>query len=144
MTAPRSGKSAQNKGAGQNGNDANADVPNDIVDMSSPYSPGSSLSDGIFDPPSPANYNGSPAALVTNSKNNLPKNKDKKDLFDALFDSAPLMKLNAMKTVKKKAVDKKKKSSYQTPSSGKSLLNKKTGQKCRKKMQGIRVSFWTT
>ena len=64
--------------------------------MSSPYSPGSSLSDGIFDPPSPGNHNGSPAAAPSGNKvvggTKSGKAADKKDAFDSLFGSSPAMK----------------------------------------------------
>lgn len=77
---------------GQNGSDATADMANDNVDMSSPYSPGSTLSDGLFDPPSPANFNSSPvanpppaAAKITSAPPKANKSAEKKDAFDALF-----------------------------------------------------------
>lgn len=74
---------------GQNGSSANLEDANDNVDMSSPYSPGSSLSDGLFDPPSPANnFNASPnLALSTKIK----KHQEKKDAFEALFDASPIV-----------------------------------------------------
>lgn len=89
----RSSKSAQSKNSstiGQNGSDAAADMA-DNIDMSSPYSPGSTLSDGLFDPPSPVNFNNSPvlnappAATKTSSTPKVNKSAEKKDAFDALF-----------------------------------------------------------
>lgn len=107
-------KTLQNKNMstmGQNGSDATLDLTNDmVVDMSSPYSPGSSLSDGIFDPPSPGNHNGSPANIPTGNKIGPSKNNkaaDKKDAFDALFGSSPAMK-PANKARTKKAIEKEK------------------------------------
>lgn len=121
-TMARSSKSTQNKGSstvGQNGNDATIDMTNDnIVDMSSPYSPGSTLSDGLFDPPSPANFNNSPVAnapLSTAAKTSTPKvNKsaEKKDAFDALFGILPPVKTATKNRNKKVAKEKTKKCTY--------------------------------
>lgn len=115
-TLTRASKSNQNKNSstmGQNGSDVIMEVTNDAVDMSSPYSPGSSLSDGMFDPPSPGNYN-SPSIqpVITNNKNNASKpNKstEKKDAFDALFAAGPPPKA-VSKSRSKKPNEKKKKS----------------------------------
>ncbi|KAK0085225.1 hypothetical protein PV325_005560 [Microctonus aethiopoides] len=115
----------------QNGNDLPMETTNDtaIIDTSSPYSPGSSLSDGIFDPPSPGRTHHSPSrppgpsgsnmsnVMKNNSGNNsgnVPKNarstNDKKDAFDALFGSPPLMKTGAGNKLRmKKAAVKSKK-----------------------------------
>lgn len=93
----RSAKPAQTKNSstiGQNGSDTAIETTADnVVDMSSPYSPGSTLSDGLFDPPSPTNFNSSPpvanapapsaAAKTVTPKVN--KSAEKKDAFDALF-----------------------------------------------------------
>lgn len=82
-----------------------------VVDMSSPYSPGSTLSDGLFDPPSPANFNNSPTANAPPSaaaKSSTPKvNKstEKKDPFDALFGGIPVK--TATKNRSKKVVKEK-------------------------------------
>ncbi|XP_057324063.1 uncharacterized protein LOC130666806 [Microplitis mediator] len=110
-----------------NGGDVEA---NDAtIDTSSPYSPGSSLSDGIFDPPSPARNHHSPPRLQLPSLSNLSninkntssnntsasKNNrsmtDKKDIFDSLFDSSPIVKLNSnkLRNINKKSPDKRKK-----------------------------------
>lgn len=98
-TPTKAAKSSQNKNistTGQNGSDANLEIANDTIDMSSPYSPGSSLSDGMFDPPSPGNYSPANVSAPANlpgapAKNSTPKpNKgEKKDAFDALFGSSP-------------------------------------------------------
>ncbi|XP_014483609.1 PREDICTED: uncharacterized protein LOC106749063 [Dinoponera quadriceps] len=119
-TMVRSSKSAQNKNSstiGQNGSDAAADMASDNVDMSSPYSPGSTLSDGLFDPPSPVNFNSSPVAnappAATKTSNNTPKvNKsaDKKDAFDALFGGVLPPVKTATKSRNKKSKEKMKKS----------------------------------
>ena len=69
--------------------------------MSSPYSPGSSLSDGMFDPPSP--YNTPPPV---NSKSKTSKDS-KKDAFDILFGSSPAVNRSSTKVKVKK--DKRKK-----------------------------------
>ncbi|EFN60820.1 RING and PHD-finger domain-containing protein KIAA1542 [Camponotus floridanus] len=120
-TMARSSKSTQNKNSstiGQNGSDAPIDMTNDnVVDMSSPYSPGSTLSDGLFDPPSPANFNNSPvanapppaAAKATAPKVN--KSAEKKDAFDALFSGIlPPVKTTTKNRSKKVAKEKTKKS----------------------------------
>lgn len=66
-------------------------MTNDNIDMSSPYSPGSTLSDGLFDPPSSANFNNSPVAnapppvAAKTSTPKINKSTEKKDTFDALF-----------------------------------------------------------
>lgn len=122
-TMARSSKSTQNKSSstvGQNGSDATIDMTNDnIVDMSSPYSPGSTLSDGLFDPPSPANFNNSPVANAppsTTAKTSTPKvNKstEKKDAFDALFSGIlPPVKTATKNRNKKVAKEKTKKCTY--------------------------------
>lgn len=117
----RSTKSGQTKTNGQNGNDAGTETA-DNVDMSSPYSPGSTLSDGIFDPPSPTNYNNSPAAgagsgagpvgsqptKTSNSK--TVKSTEKKDAFDALFGALPVTKTTSKSSKSKKPQKDKKKS----------------------------------
>ncbi|XP_068981259.1 uncharacterized protein [Bombus flavifrons] len=117
----RSSKSGQTKTNGQNGNDAGTETA-DNVDMSSPYSPGSTLSDGIFDPPSPTNYNNSPAAgagsgagpvgsqptKTSNSK--TAKSAEKKDAFDALFGALPATKTTSKSSRSKKPQKDKKKS----------------------------------
>lgn len=117
----RSSKSGQTKTNGQNGNDAGTETT-DNVDMSSPYSPGSTLSDGIFDPPSPTNYNspntgtGSGAGpigtqITKNSNSKTIKTTEKKDAFDALFGSLPITKTSTKSNRNKKSEkDKKKKS----------------------------------
>ncbi|CAK9808178.1 PHD and RING finger domain-containing protein 1 [Anthophora plagiata] len=118
----RSSKSGQTKTNGQNGNDAGTETA-DNVDMSSPYSPGSTLSDGIFDPPSPTNYNNSPGAgagsgagpvsiqPTKNSNSKTVKTTEKKDAFDALFGTLPVTKTVSKPTRSKKPEkDKKKKS----------------------------------
>ncbi|KAJ8667429.1 hypothetical protein QAD02_009092 [Eretmocerus hayati] len=94
---------------GQNGSDANIELTNDNIDMSSPYSPGSSLSDGLFDPaPSPA-FNSSPITLPNKGR----KNQDRKDAFDALFDASPIVhKGSRGRAVKKNDKDKKKKGTH--------------------------------
>lgn len=117
-TPIRMQKSLQNKNlstVGQNGSDANLEMTNDnILDMSSPYSPGSSLSDGIFDPPSPGlaggNHNSSPINLPGSNKNSTAKNKpnEKKDAFDSLFGSSPAMKTSKPRS--KKIMEKEKRS----------------------------------
>lgn len=122
-TIARSSKSTQNKNSstvGQNGSDATIDITNDnVVDMSSPYSPGSTLSDGLFDPPSPANFNNSPVANApppVTAKTNTPKvNKgaEKKDAFDALFGGIlPPVKTATKNRSKKVAKEKTKKCMY--------------------------------
>lgn len=90
-----------------------------VVDMSSPYSPGSTLSDGLFDPPSPANFNNSPVANappLAAAKTGTPKvNKstEKKDPFDALFGGIlPPVKTATKNRSKKVAKDKTKKGIY--------------------------------
>ena len=89
----------------QNGSDANIDPTNENIDLSSPYSPGSSLSDGLFDPPSPA-FNSSPIAL----SNKLREAQKKKDAFDALFNSSPIVKSSTKVRMKRdKEKDKKRK-----------------------------------
>ncbi|XP_012239827.1 uncharacterized protein LOC100749759 [Bombus impatiens] len=117
----RSSKSGQTKTNGQNGNDTGTETA-DNVDMSSPYSPGSTLSDGIFDPPSPTNYNNSPAAgtgsgagpvgsqptKTSNSK--TAKSTEKKDAFDALFGALPTTKTTSKSSRSKKPQKDKKKS----------------------------------
>lgn len=97
---------------GQNGSDATLDMANEALDISSPYSPGSSLSDGIFDPPSPGNFNNSPTANATSNKNSTPKGKnEKKDAFDSLFGLSPVTKtINKVRS--KKTIEKKKKCMY--------------------------------
>ncbi|XP_015440228.1 PREDICTED: serine/arginine repetitive matrix protein 2 isoform X2 [Dufourea novaeangliae] len=124
---PRGSKSGQTKNNGQNGNDA-AEAT-DTVDMSSPYSPGSTLSDGIFDPPSPGNFNSSPGAgpagaggtvgsqptKINNSKTT--KIADKKDTFDALFGTIPATK-TASKPTRSKKSDKDKKKKPTNPKVG--------------------------
>lgn len=133
-TMARSSKSTQNKNSstiGQNGSDAPIDMTNDnVVDMSSPYSPGSTLSDGLFDPPSPANFNNSPVAnappLPAAAKTTAPKvNKsaDKKDAFDALFSGIlPPVKTTTKNRSKKVAKEKTKKCMYFYPNDISSLL----------------------
>jgi len=127
-TMARSSKSNQSKNSstiGQNGSDTTMDTTNDnVVDMSSPYSPGSTLSDGLFDPPSPANFNNSPVANAPPppppppaAKTNIPKvNKstEKKDTFDALFGiGLPPVKTTTSKNKSKKAAkEKTKKCAY--------------------------------
>ncbi|XP_066599342.1 protein split ends isoform X2 [Prorops nasuta] len=104
----RTVKSTQNK-IGQNGSE-NMEMGNDPIDMSSPYSPGSTLSDGIFDPPSPINYNGSPVNTAATSNKNLSSKtskESKKDAFDALFGMSPQVKIP--KNRHKKVIEKKKK-----------------------------------
>jgi len=118
----RSSKSTQNKSStiGQNGNDATIDITNDnVVDMSSPYSPGSTLSDSLFDPPSPVNFNNSPVANApppATAKTSIPKvnkNAEKKDAFDALFGGIlPPVKTATKNRSKKIAKEKTKKSMY--------------------------------
>lgn len=91
----RSSKTTQGKNSstiGQNGSDPVADMANENIDMSSPYSPGSTLSDGLFDPPSPINFNSSPvvtappaAAKTSTAQPKVNKIAEKKDPFDALF-----------------------------------------------------------
>ena len=117
----RSSKSGQTKTNGQNGNDTCTEAV-DNVDMSSPYSPGSTLSDGIFDPPSPTNYNNSPGAgtgsgtapvgsqpTKTNNSKTV-KSTEKKDAFDALFGTLPVSKTTTKSSRSKKPPkDKKKK-----------------------------------
>jgi hypothetical protein len=91
---------------GQNGSDANIEISNDNIDMSSPYSPGSSLSDGLFDPPSPT-FNNSPNVALSTK---LRKSQEKKDAFDALFDASPIVHKGSMKVrMKKGEKDKRKK-----------------------------------
>lgn len=114
----RSSKSIPSKNSstiGQNGSDATIDIPNDNVDMSSPYSPGSTLSDGLFDPPSPVNFNSSPganpppAAIKTTSTPKVNKSTEKKDAFDALFGGIlPPVKTTTTKNRSKKTKEKKK------------------------------------
>lgn len=122
-TMTRSSKSTQNKNSstiGQNGSDTTIDIANDnVVDMSSPYSPGSTLSDGLFDPPSPANFNNSPVANVPSSapvKSSTPKvtkSTEKKDAFDALFGSIlPPVKTATKNRNKKVTKEKTKKCMY--------------------------------
>ena len=73
---------------GQNGSDAHIDASqHEGIDLSSPYSPGSSLSDGLFDPPSPM-FNTSPNIALSNK---IRKSQEKKDAFDALFDASPIV-----------------------------------------------------
>ncbi|XP_046483809.2 PHD and ring finger domains 1 isoform X2 [Neodiprion pinetum] len=109
--------SSQSKNAstmGQNGSDATLETTNDTIDMSSPYSPGSSLSDGIFDPPSPGGH--SPQQLPPgNTNKNTPsktanKPADKKDAFDVLFGSSPAKGLGKTRARKVLEKDKRKKS----------------------------------
>lgn len=91
---------------GQNGSDANIDLGESNVDNSSPYSPGSSLSDGLFDPPSPA-FNSSPNMALSTK---IRKNQEKRDAFDALFDASPIVHKSSAKGRKKMPEkDKKKK-----------------------------------
>lgn len=107
-----------------NGNDGGPDAGMDAttVDTSSPYSPGSSLSDGMFDPPSPGtnhhSYHGShhhhyhhhhhnrlgpnPSANIANNKGAKSGGGDKKDPFDALFGSSPINKSGNNKNRMKK------------------------------------------
>lgn len=117
-TVARSSKPTQTKNSstiGQNGSDTVIEATNDnVVDMSSPYSPGSTLSDGLFDPPSPTNFNSSPvinapapaAAKTTTPKVN--KSAEKKDAFDALFSgivqpiNKPVIKNRSKKIPKEK------------------------------------------
>nr|XP_033321309.1 serine/arginine repetitive matrix protein 2 isoform X1 [Megalopta genalis]XP_033321310.1 serine/arginine repetitive matrix protein 2 isoform X1 [Megalopta genalis] len=125
---PRNSKSGQTKNNGQNGNDTGAE-PTDNVDMSSPYSPGSTLSDGIFDPPSPGNFNSSPGAgagtaggtvgsqPTKNSNSKAAKSAEKKDTFDALFGSVPTTK-TASKPARSKKTDKDKKKKPTNPKVG--------------------------
>nr|XP_003700397.2 PREDICTED: uncharacterized protein LOC100882431 isoform X1 [Megachile rotundata] len=119
----RGSKSGQTKTNGQNGNDAGTETT-DNVDMSSPYSPGSTLSDGIFDPPSPTAYNSPGAGTggggtgpvsgsqpIKNSSSKTAKPTDKKDAFDALFGAMPVTKTTSKPSkTKKSEKDKKKKS----------------------------------
>ncbi|EFN80079.1 RING and PHD-finger domain-containing protein KIAA1542 [Harpegnathos saltator] len=118
-TMARSSKSTQGKNSstiGQNGSDAAADITNDNVDMSSPYSPGSTLSDGLFDPPSPVNFNSSPvvnappATTKTSSTPKVNKSAEKKDAFDALFGAVLPPVKAATKNRSKKTKEKTKKS----------------------------------
>jgi len=96
------------------------DITNDnVVDMSSPYSPGSTLSDGLFDPPSPANFTNSPVANAPSSapaKTSTPKvtkSTEKKDAFDALFGSIlPPVKTATKNRNKKVTKEKTKKCMY--------------------------------
>lgn len=117
-TMARSSKAAQGKNnstIGQNGSDTAADVTNENVDMSSPYSPGSTLSDGLFDPPSPVNFSGSPvvnappAITKTGSTPKVNKSAEKKDAFDALFGGVLPPIKTATKTRSKKTKEKTKK-----------------------------------
>lgn len=102
-TALRASKPTNKTNAlGQNGNDT--EMVNDVIDMSSPYSPGSSISDGMFDPPSP--YNTPPPEKSKSKSNKDPK----KDAFDILFGASPVNARNAPKVKVKK--DKRKKSVY--------------------------------
>lgn len=124
----RSSKSGQTKPIGQNGNDAGGETT-DNVDMSSPYSPGSTLSDGIFDPPSPTNYNNSPGVgagsgagpvgsqptKTGNSK--AVKSTEKKDAFDVLFGAVPVTK-TASKPARSKKPEKDKKKKSTNPKVG--------------------------
>ncbi|XP_017883557.1 serine/arginine repetitive matrix protein 2-like isoform X2 [Ceratina calcarata] len=127
----RSSKSGQAKTNGQNGNDAGAETT-DNVDMSSPYSPGSTLSDGMFDPPSPTNFNNSPGASgpgtatsgpaggsqpTKNSNPKAGKATEKKDAFDALFNAPPPTK-TASKSNRNKKVEKDKKKKSTNPKVG--------------------------
>lgn len=125
-TMARSSKSTQNKNSstiGQNGSDAPIDITNDnVVDMSSPYSPGSTLSDGLFDPPSPANFNNSPIAnapppvAVKTTAPKVNKSAEKKDAFDALFGGIlPPVKTTTKNRSKKVAKEKAKKCMYFYP-----------------------------
>ncbi|XP_014221577.1 serine/arginine repetitive matrix protein 2 [Trichogramma pretiosum] len=101
---------------GQNGSDAMIDVSAvesgatagaaGGIDLSSPYSPGSSLSDGLFDPPSPGFNNNSPNAPVSNKTK---KGKDKSDPFDALFDASPIVLPKSSKSRSKRQTEKDKK-----------------------------------
>ncbi|XP_033215800.1 uncharacterized protein LOC117172115 isoform X3 [Belonocnema kinseyi] len=93
---------AKSNALSQNGNET--EMMNDVIDMSSPYSPGSTLSDGLFEPPSPYN---SPPPVFSKSKGN----KDsKKDAFDTLFGSSPAT--NRISTKVKVKKDKRKKRVY--------------------------------
>ncbi|XP_034940121.1 serine/arginine repetitive matrix protein 2 isoform X2 [Chelonus insularis] len=91
-----------------NGSEVSMDTGNDMgaVDTSSPYSPGSSLSDGIFDPPSPARNHHSPPRL--SSATGI---SNKKDAFDALFGSSPVLKGGSNKLRIKKSTEKRKRNS---------------------------------
>ncbi|XP_053986194.1 uncharacterized protein LOC128880293 [Hylaeus volcanicus] len=116
----RGSKSGQTKSNGQNGNDPVTEIV-DNVDMSSPYSPGSTLSDGMFDPPSPINFNSSPGTgaggaggpigsqTTKTSSSKTAKSADKKDPFDALFNIMPSTKTSKQTRSKKADKDKKKK-----------------------------------
>ncbi|XP_076637305.1 PHD and ring finger domains 1 [Colletes latitarsis] len=127
----RSSKSGQTKSNGQNGNDPGTETV-DNVDMSSPYSPGSTLSDGIFDPPSPPNFNGSPGTgtgggggtggtvgsqPTKTSGSKTAKSTEKKDPFDALFSTIPSTK-TANKSTRNKKSDKDKKKKPTNPKVG--------------------------
>lgn len=125
----RGSKPGQTKSNGQNGNDAGTEAT-DNVDMSSPYSPGSTLSDGIFDPPSPTNFNNSPgpgagggggtvgSQSTKNSNSSKPaKSADKKDAFDALFSTLPTTK-TASKPSRSKKPEKDKKKKPTNPKVG--------------------------
>ncbi|XP_046746596.1 uncharacterized protein LOC124411499 isoform X2 [Diprion similis] len=116
--------SLQSKNAstmGQNGSDATLETTNDTLDMSSPYSPGSSLSDGIFDPPSPGGH--SPQQLPpSNTNKNTPsktanKPAEKKDAFDVLFGSSPAVK-GLGKTRARKVLEKDKRKKSTNPKVG--------------------------
>lgn len=124
----RSSKSGQTKSNGQNGNDPGTEIA-DNVDMSSPYSPGSTLSDGIFDPPSPTNFNSSPGTgaggaggtvgsqTTKTSSSKTVKSTEKKDAFDALFNALPSTK-TANKPARNKKPDKDKKKKPINPKVG--------------------------
>lgn len=101
-----------------NGSDPTIELTSDIIDMSSPYSPGSTLSDGLFDPPSPA-ANWSP--IGPSYKNR----KEKKDVFDSLFDSSPVVQKGKGK-YKKNDKDKRKKSVYRSQSGKNAVLPRKS------------------
>ncbi|XP_015111930.1 uncharacterized protein LOC107037735 [Diachasma alloeum] len=102
------GSSKQNGNEGTEGADAVAAGP--TIDTSSPYSPGSSLSDGFFDPP-PHQYGhvSSPPGNLGIGKGKGKtggKTDSKKDAFDALFGASPLIKSG--KGRGKKTMDKRK------------------------------------
>ncbi|XP_063995960.1 uncharacterized protein LOC135173177 [Diachasmimorpha longicaudata] len=99
----------QNGNEGTEGADGAAVGP--MIDTSSPYSPGSSLSDGFFDPPPHHGHGSSPAGNISGNltsgkgKAKGGKAESKKDAFDALFGASPLVKNSkgrAKKTAEKR------------------------------------------
>lgn len=99
MSSLRVVKTSNRNMLAQNGSELPSDtIETTTIDTSSPYSPGSSLSDGIFDPPSPGRNHHSPSRPSVQSNANIMKNNasknirgtiDKKDPFDALFGTSP-------------------------------------------------------